>query len=172
MHGRVSVQARMLLKRNHPALYLSRSFSLSRDLRELTSMYRGFQLVVSGAGTAATAASAAVGPAFSVAAILVEYDTALDAILFRNEVDFMIPRGSNNPVHVIRRGVLARINIIRAVAQVQVQVQVLRDEMTLSSSTAEPVSQAGPFYYSYACVCVLLLAFPPFPGSLVIVLFR
>ena len=122
-------------------------------------MYRGFQLVVSGAGAgAAAAASAAVGPAFSVAAILVEYDTALDAMLFRNEVDFMIPRGSNNPVHVIRRGILARINIIRAVAQ----VQVLRDEMTLSSSTAEPVSQTGPFYYSYACVCVLLLASPPF----------
>ena len=120
-------------------------------------MYRGFQLVVSGAGAgAATAASAAVGPAFSVAAILVEYDTALDAMLFRSEVDFMIPRGSNNPVHVIRRGILARIYIIRAVAQ----VQVLRDEMTLSSSTAEPVSQAGPFYYSYACVCVLLLASP------------
>ena len=136
-------------------------------------MYRGFQLVVSGAGAgAATAASAAVGPAFSVAAILVEYDTALDAMLFRNEVDFMIPRGSNNPVHVIRRGVLARINIIRAVAQVQVQVQVLRDEMTLSSSTAEPVSQTGQFYYSYVCVCVLLLASPPFPGSLIIVLFR
>lgn len=83
-------------------------------------MYRGFQLVVSGEGAAAAAASAAVGPAFSVAAILVEYDTALDALLFRNEVDFMIPRGSNNPLHVIRRGVLARINIIRAVAQVQV----------------------------------------------------
>ena len=122
-------------------------------------MYRGFQLVVSGAGAAATA-SAAVRPAFSVAAILVEYDTALGAMLFRSEVDFMIPRGSNNPVHVIRRGILARIYIIRAVAQVQVQVQVLRDEMTLSSSTAEPVSQAGPFYYSYACVCVLLLASP------------
>ena len=118
-------------------------------------MYRGFQLVVSGAGAAATA-SAAVRPAFSVAAILVEYDTALGAMLFRSEVDFMIPRGSNNPVHVIRRGILARIYIIRAVAQ----VQVLRDEMTLSSSTAEPVSQAGPFYYSYACVCVLLLASP------------
>ena len=121
-------------------------------------MYRGFQLVVSGAGAgAATAASAAVGPAFSVAAILVEYDTALDAMLFRNEVDFMIPRGSNNPVHVIRRGILARIYIIRAVAQ----VQVLRDEMTLSSSTAEPVSQTGPFYYSYVCVC-FIVSLPPF----------